>query len=301
MATLTSKHPARSNSGAPACLLLAALPIAAIWLTRDYAEWQVMWALAFSIYAGLKWLSFSTAKEHGFISTKRAIAYLLLWPGMDATTFCNPAKSVQRPRWSEGVWAIAKFSLGIALLHWGVRLNEENNPLAPWLGMAGVTFVLHFGLFHALSIIWRGQGIDAPSIMQAPIMAASLAEFWGRRWNLAFRDLAHQWIFRNMVKLWGAAAATCSVFVISGLVHDIVISIPARGGYGLPTLYFVIQGGGILLERRLSSRCPGFRNSLWNRVFTFLFVLAPVPLLFHQPFIERVIQPMLFALQHGGI
>ena len=95
--------------------------------------------------------------------------------------------------------------------------------------------------------------------MHAPILATSLGDFWGRRWNLAFRDLAHSYIFRPLIRRTGPAAATLAAFVASGVIHDAVISIPARGGYGLPTLYFSIQGVAVLIERRGGHGSVGLR------------------------------------------
>ena len=68
---------------------------------------------------------------------------------------------------------------------------------------------------------------------------------WGKRWNLGFRQLAHELIFRPLYRTLGPETAGFLVFTASGLIHDLVISLPARGGYGLPTLYFLIQGAGV--------------------------------------------------------
>jgi len=155
---------------------------------------------------------------------------------------------------------------------------------------------LHFGLFHVLSVVWRRAGIDAPPIMDAPIRASSLSDFWGKRWNLAFRDLAHTYVFRRLVGRLGISAATMAVFLASGLVHDAVISIPAGGGFGLPTLYFVIQGVGVLFERSRLGKRVGARKGVIGRLFCAAVILGPVFLLFHQPFVERVVLPMLTVI-----
>ena len=90
-----------------------------------------------------------------------------------------------------------------------------------------------------------------------------------------------------------------AVFLVSGGIHDAVISIPAGGGYGLPTLYFAIQGGGVLLERSWPGKRIGLRRGLAGRLFCAAVILGPVFVLFHDPFLERVIIPMLQFLGNG--
>ena len=86
------------------------------------------------------------------------------------------------------------------------------------------------------------------------------------------------------------------MFLVSGVVHDVVISVPAGAGFGLPTLYFLIQGLGVLVERSQLGRRIGTRKGLTGRLFCIIVVLGPVFLLFHQPFVERVMVPMFTAL-----
>ncbi|MEK6248981.1 MAG: membrane bound O-acyl transferase family-domain-containing protein, partial [Planctomycetales bacterium] len=131
----------------------------------------------------------------------------------------------------------------------------------------------------------------------SPIQAASLSDFWGKRWNLAFRDLAYRHVFRPVTRRLGVAGATMAVFLVSGVVHDAVISIPAAAGFGLPTLYFVIQGAGVLFERSRFGKRIGISKGKTGRVFCAAIILGPVLLLFHRPFVERVIVPMLTVLK----
>ncbi len=84
-----------------------------------------------------------------------------------------------------------------------------------------------------------------------------------------------------------------AVFLVSGVVHDFVISVPSGAGLGLPTLYFIIQGVGLLLERSLVGKRIGLGKAVVGRMFCAVVVLAPVVLLFHPPFVERIIVPML--------
>ncbi len=115
--------------------------------------------------------------------------------------------------------------------------------------MVGLIMMLHFGLFALLALAWQRLGRQAPPLMRQPLLASSPSDFWGRRWNTAFHDLVATCLLPPLRRRFGLAGATMLIFVFSGLVHDLVISVPAGGGYGLPTLYFVLQGGAILLER----------------------------------------------------
>ena len=162
--------------------------------------------------------------------------------------------------------------------------------------MLGVVFILHFGLFHLLSLLWRRMGICARPVMRNPIGATSLAEFWGGRWNTAFHELAFRFTFRPLRRFTTPALAMLLVFVLSGLIHDLLISLPAHGGYGLPTLYFLIQGVGVIIERSRFGRFLGLGRGMRGWLFTFLITVAPVAGLFHPPFVKNVILPMLTAI-----
>jgi alginate O-acetyltransferase complex protein AlgI len=83
------------------------------------------------------------------------------------------------------------------------------------------------------------------------------------------------------------------------VVHDLVVSVPARGGYGLPTLYFLIQFIGLLIERTTVLRQTFARHDFLGRAFAIVFIVAPLPLLFHEPFVRNVILPFLNTI--GGL
>ena len=133
-------------------------------------------------------------------------------------------------------------------------------------------------------------------IMNWPIVSVSLTEFWGRRWNLAFRDLTHRFLFHPLIGRLGAVPALLVGFFVSGLVHDLVISWPAGGGWGLPTGYFVLQGAGIVVERSRWGRELGLGRGLIGRLYCLLLIGLPSPLLFHPEFLNRVIVPFLAAI-----
>jgi predicted DCC family thiol-disulfide oxidoreductase YuxK len=283
-------------------LPLAALPCFALLLRMHVAAWVFMWAMAFALYGGCKWLTYRETRARALrcglkLSLGRIIAYLLAWPGMDANDFLDKRKVAAKPRMAEWAFAIAKLGFGAVVL-WAITRTvlPVNWLLAGWIGMLGVVFILHFGLFHLLSLLWRQIGIRATPVMQNPIGATSLTEFWGGRWNTAFHELAFRFTFRPLRRFAPPALAMLLVFGLSGLIHEAVISLPARGGYGLPTLYFLIQGAGVLAERSRFGRFVGLGRGMRGWLFTFLITVAPVLALFHPPFVKHVILPMLTAI-----
>ncbi|WP_428305606.1 MBOAT family protein [Lacipirellula sp.] len=278
-------------------------PIAFVALApATWPHWACMWGIAFAIYFGAKWLTWRRPVQPR-VSAARSFGYLVAWPGLDAVAFLEPrdAKSCEQVAApSRGEWSFAAFKLALgATIFFGLaRLAPvvELPYLTGWIGMIGLVLMLHFGLFHLLSCAWRRAGVDAAPLMDWPIAATSMSEFWGRRWNRAFRDLAHRFLFRPLTPRLGAAGAMVAGFAFSGVVHDVVMSWPAAGGYGGPTVFFLIQAAGMLVERsRVGRRCglgAGWRGWL----FAATLLLATSPLLFHPPFVLRVIVPFMHAV-----
>lgn len=260
--------------------------------------WAVMWALAAGVFAGCKWLTWHRTPAPG-APARRHLAYLLAWPGLDAKAFLGttPLPRDRRPAPGEWAFAAGKLALGVALTWGAVRLVPAGLPLLRgWVGMAGLIFLLHFGSFHLLSCAWRAAGVDARPLMNWPVLSQGVSEFWGRRWNTAFRDLAHRFLFRPLAARLGPRAGVAAGFLFSGAVHDLVISAPAGGGYGWPTLYFVAQGVGLLAERSGSGKRLGLGAGWRGRAFAVLVVLGPAYGLFHPPFVRNVVLPFLAAI-----
>jgi predicted DCC family thiol-disulfide oxidoreductase YuxK len=228
------------------------------------------------------------------IPLARKIGFLFAWVGMDAATLLKKKDVVEIPRAGEWIFGGIKTLLGGALL-WGVaRYTVRVNPLlGGWTGMVGIILLLHFGLFHLLALGWRAAGFNAQPLMRAPLLSRSVGEFWGHRWNTAFNRLATQFVFLPWRRTLGLRTATMLVFLVSGLVHDLLLSIPARGGYGLPTLYFLLQGAGVLFEHTKFARRCGLNGGIRGRIFMLTLTAGPVFWLFHPIFVDHVILPFL--------
>lgn len=265
-------------------------------LFAAWSTWPPAWSMAVGIFAACKLLTWLGTRAPP-APAWRHLAYLFAWPGLDAKAFLDtrPLPTEQRPTPGEWLFAVAKLAFG-ALLIWGVVPHVEPDLPRGWVGMVGLIFVLHFGSFHLVSCAWRAVGVDAKPLMAWPLLAANLGEFWGKRWNTAFRDLTHRFVFRPLTPRVGARWGIVAVFVFSGVVHDLVISLPPRGGYGLPTLYFLIQCAGLFAEKSKVGKRVGLGAGWRGRLFTALVVAAPVYWLFHPPFVLKVVLPFLHRL-----
>ena len=275
----------------------------AVWLSfaallrTTLQPWAFMFILAFSIYLGLKWLTWWRVERSVAHSTWRSMAYIVAWPGMNAESFLDESRHVPIPQFRNWVGAIFKTMLGVILLWFVARTLPEDHPLLRgWTGMMGLILFLHFGSFQIVALVWQSFGVDASPIMNAPLRAKSLSEFWGKRWNLGFRRLSHDLIFAPLHKNLQVAPATLLVFLASGLVHDLVISVPAHAGYGLPTGYFILQGIGVLLERSAFGRHFGLSEGVRGWLLMALITVGPVFWLFHPPFVIRVMIPFMKAI-----
>ncbi len=261
-------------------------------------RWAFMWLLAFAIYFACKLLTWSTAAKAG-VPAWRQWAYLLAWPGMDARRFfdADARDRLSRPPAYEWFAAIFKLILG-AIIFWGAQYVLPTGwPIVlGWAGMVGIAMVLHFGLFHLLSCFWRAVGAGARPLMNQPLRSTSVSEFWGSRWNMAFRDLTHTFLFRPLARRLSLPWALAISFLVSGLVHDLVISLPAGGGYGGPTAFFIVQAIAILIERSPFGRRLGLGRGLVGWLFTAIALLAPARLLFHDRFLTAIVIPFMEAV-----
>jgi len=261
-----------------------------------WPAWVIMWLLALAIYAALKLATLSGySARHDW---RRAGEYLLLWPGMNPSPFMQTRSAPSTPiAWTKWLPPVSRMTLGILLIYMAAPRAHGYSALAAGrCGMIGLLLLLHFGLFDVLSLAWRRAGIDALPLMNHPLRATSLSDFWGRRWNRAFRDVAHRFLFRPLMRPLGTAGATLATFYFSGVVHDIVISLPAGRGFGLPTLYFLLQGLGLLAQHSRVGARLSLRHGWRGRLFCAVVTIGPLGLLFHPPFVREIILPMLRAL-----
>lgn len=255
--------------------------------------WEVMWLLAIALFFLAKVTSLPFRCNR--LCVRDVLAYVFLWPGLNPRAF---ATRTDTPRRRDGsrhlILGCLNLTIGLAAIDVAACLTSSRI-LQAWSAMIGIVLALHHGLFQIFAAFWMARGRSIRPIMNVPVAARSVSEFWSRRWNTAFRDWMTNLVFLPASRQWGVGRAGFLVFLGSGLLHEIVISIPANGGYGLPTCYFTIQAAAVQVERRFITALPGWSQRIW----TWLVLIVPLPLLFHRPFIDVVILPFVHTLTPG--
>jgi hypothetical protein len=173
-------------------------------------------------------------------------------------------------------------------------LNAElKDVVVSVLLLVGFSLILHFGLLGISAGMWRQSGANTYLLFRQPAKSTSLTEFWGKRWNLAFSEMTSIAIFRPLRGKIGPAASLMIAFIFSGILHELALSLPVNNGYGLPTLYFIIQGSLVLAEKAMKDKGVNFlQNKVVAHIWVFFWVVVPAPLLFHPEFIKQVVWPM---------
>lgn len=224
----------------------------------------------------------------------RRLGFVLAWPGMRSRPFAEARSGPRAGGAALVALGLRRLALGIALVAVArLAYVATGSVLVATVSLLpGLSLILHFGVFNIVAGMWRFLGVQSYQLFRAPLRSRSLSEFWGRRWNLGFTEMTALAINRPLARSIGARPALLASFVCSGALHELAISMPVRSGFGLPTLYFALHGGLMVAERALARRGVIFGG--WSgRAWTLLWLVLPLPVLFHLPFLRGVVWPLV--------
>jgi len=227
------------------------------------------------LLGGMKGLVYAEWAGEDRLPTKRYAVFAFLWFGMDPGTF--------RARRGDLGWK-DDIRLGLLLMLAGT--------LGAWLVWAMdwrqifIMFVpmslgFHFGALRVLKGGLRATGFPVRTLFPNPLETRGIGDFWSRRWNVGYSQMMQRLVGRPVAALAGANAGIMMVFLCSGVLHELAITLPVRSGFGLPTLYFTLHGCLTLIEKKMG-------RSL-GRIPSLLAVILPLGLLFPPDFQEYVI------------
>lgn len=199
--------------------------------------------------------------------------FMSVWPGVSIQGFTE-RNAIPPSTGSRFLESWITFLVGLALLLLVSWLGEGSSTPLNYLALFSILCIVHLGLVEVIADGIRLLGFSPQSLFDRPFLATSLRDFWSLRWNRAFVDMNKIFILGPLRDRLPTSLLIFSIFVVSGFLHEMAISYPDGLSWGRPLLYFVIQGLGMQLEKRIR----------WNRIFVLAWILVPVPLLFTPDF-----------------
>lgn len=201
--------------------------------------------------------------------------FALFWFGMDPGSFQTKRMGLS---WKGDVRTGLLLMLVGTLGAWLVWAMEWRQILIMFLPMS---LGFHFGALRVLKGGLRAAGFPVRTLFPNVMETRGIGDFWSRRWNVGYSQMMQRLVGRPVEALAGANAGMMAIFVASGILHELAITLPVRSGFGLPTAYFTLHGVLTLLEKR------------WGRplgkIPALIAVMLPLGYLFPPAFQNEVI------------
>jgi hypothetical protein len=136
-------------------------------------------------------------------------------------------------------------------------------------------------LSRALCGLERLAGFDTTPIVRNAYRSRTVSEFW-RRYNYRI----HDWLYRNVFRATGGRRTPIRslllVFLVSGLLHEVMFALATSRPTGYQLAFFAIQGPAALASGRLErlARRGGIAGKVAAHGATILFVAVTSVLFF---------------------
>jgi len=282
---------------------IAAYLVPLVWiaillvLSDDLSPWlRIAGAtviLLYSIKIG-SWLLLTARDEKPSLSPVQKLVYWTAWPSVRPDSF-EDAES--EPDAGEFVRGYVFGIIGVVLIAGTVLATPyigEN--VGSWLMIFGLLSTFHFGVGTVMPFALRWIGVPAPSLFDRPLRSQGIGDFWSSRWNLPFVEMNRLFITRPLGARFGIGVSALTAFLVSGFLHEMAISYAAGAGWGTPFVYFIVQAVAYYAEQRFFPEEEDDGFSVSRSLWTWAVVLLPLPLLFHAPFRQTFIVPIIDVL-----
>ena len=256
-------------------LVMLAIVVGADFALSDFGAVFRMVAICCALLGGMKGLVYAEWAGEERLTIKRYLVFALLWFGMDPGSFRNRREGLS---WKSdvklGLLQMLVGTLG-AWLVWGMGWRQILIMFLP------MSLGFHFGALRVLKGVLRAAGFPVRTLFPNLLEAQGVGDFWSRRWNVGYSQMMQRLVGRPVEAWAGANAGVMAIFVGSGLLHELAITLPVRSGFGLPTVYFTLHGILTLLERK--------RGRPFGRIPALIAVILPLGWLFPPAFQNEVI------------
>ncbi len=195
--------------------------------------------------------------------------------------------------------ALWKCAAAVGLVAWLFQRNWQGVPfvLEHCAKVLAVFLVLIPGSAFGVAL-WRLAGGQARDFMNAPLLAASPAQFW-RRYNRPAQQFLYEDVFKRVGGFTSPVRAMLVTFIVSALVHEYVFGITLGRIQGYQTLFFLLQGLAVAANAR--RRPAKGRGVLWIgatlvfNLLTSMFFFASIHAV--RPFYSRALPGWLAGLE----
>lgn len=253
--------------------------------------------LFFTIFFGLILfvkiiILFQTKEARALIKRPVLLFCYFIWIGTEPENF------LKKHIFTKSDASLIFQGLGAIVFGWLIRLAVQKyvlelDDLAGYLAVVSLIYIFIFGYSNLFCGLFRlfEIGIEVP--FGDVFETQSLRDFWGHRWSRPFVNAAKRLFYKPLKRYLPRRSLQFSVFLISGIFHDMFMSLPVDAGYGKCTAYFLIQGLAVIFEEQFLKKYFD-RHSGWGGVWAFSVILVPLPLLFHWDFREFVLSQFIF-------
>jgi alginate O-acetyltransferase complex protein AlgI len=267
-------------------LLLAVVITAADRVMADAAALTRMIGICCVLLAAMKGLVYAEWAGPRRLPLSRYAVFAFCWFGMDPGAFVNRRAGLD---WKGDV------GLGLLLMVLGT-LGTWWVASIPWrpllLMFVPMSLGFHFGALRVLKGALRAAGYPVRTLFPNVLASRGIGDFWSKRWNVGYSQMMQRLVGRPVEHRLGSGAGVMAVFLGSGVLHELAITLPVRSGVGLPTLYFALHGMLTLFERKLGRPI--------GRLPALLAVVLPLGLLFPPAFQQEVIARCLGVFAAAG-
>ncbi|CAN6216125.1 unnamed protein product [Urochloa humidicola] len=147
--------------------------------------------------------------------------------------------------------AVTASALGLLSL-----FNQAMHPYAAFALFGVIIYSLLDSLLPCLAVAGRAAlGMEMEPQFNKPYLSSSLQDFWGRRWNLMASAVLRPAVYDPVRARHGAAAGALAAFLVSGLMHEVVVwYLTFRAPTGHVTAFFALHGACVCAERWCARR-----------------------------------------------